>query len=1679
MCYPFPLSYVGLTWGLVLGYAIVMGDELDALLLNPPDLPSDRQSRLVKRKTGAALPRKSANPSTPSSSSFSRWEWISTSFSVIVSSASSIIFFCWYRKVLPFVRTVPLFPLLQRLVPQRYRVLVLLSILGSSGILIATILHRFVVRQLLKYTNWYLETPNVVLENSEKNNPARSESTPPTIKHMYLRSPTSFYWFPVAKVVNQRNDAGTTSSVQPFSKRAITGYPVRTRIWSFLSSVFLHRSIPCTEVYERCLPKQPVPSLAHTVQAYLEASQPLYWTSSGFSAATSDEAPALITANAAKWLKEDEERERQERSCANPTEGTTGGHTESLGNLSFGAPTPFGNSPAAKNPEFLPGQREEHLPLASGVVSSEWRQLCRLAAKFLIYEGPLLQKQLKSLHRPWWTALPWLSASSSSPAAYHADANYVTEWWKRSIYLAARHPLPFTTNYTVNLFKNYTPTTHAISRAAVLTYLMGQLQTQIKDRRVPPVFSGPEANIPVSMEQLFLAFYTTRIPGRAVDILEHYKESENFHNPSSTGYRDSTKKNIGCYFPSARYVIVIYKGFMYQMFLEHPSKNTSNNTFLSAINEFHENSKKTNTMLQAEEEEEEDTMISTEASLIREANAQLAKKHAMASCTPRMLERSLEWIVQDVEMKERHSERRQFTNTRDVDQQKVTNTSSVFHHSSDINKSFPPRYQCPALVSLLRHLTEHRKGLSTLVESAKEGRRRPNESAFYATVSTQPTNYKDEVNSGGHHRHHRQSLHPESPFASFLLPSNDPHALAKEEQHEEAQRFLPALTCVPRALWSDTREQYLVQDPVNCFPLKVVEQAMFVVSLDSLDRSKEPSRSAKRSINHNENHTERHPSGHDEVADISVSPLRSSYTCSSSTGDEDENEDLHNQTHIFPQNSTTPQLSKSPVSAFEPLFSEPLGRCSADEMLLSSMNAPRIIEGEPSEDVRLSDQPHNSNPQIVPSVPPEIEDEDFDEADEHAGASEQVEQEKKQGEGEAVGALQIDVNPRRVILPCRRSHRKKSENLTPSEAQDVFLSLQGRGISMDSCYPHLWADKSIHLLVDRNGNAGFHVEASWGDPAVFQWIADYVGAMELKSSLRKDREDNEHSNSEGGESNAFSSPLSAMERSHRPTSPLHYYTSQGYAARLEGDEPDNPLPFGIPHSELFPGKRRPRGTNGNAQHVLEGSHDHHSPPPKGSWWKKVFFSTSTMQDSLPTLLTPCRLSFRMHQPLVSAIHRAHYAYTNLNCSRRDEDDPHSHRVNAKRSTEPGGGNAATSPEEEEVQGTRFLDVDLSPLSPPSSQLSSSPPPIQVFTLSFCDYGRSFIEKALASVQALSASSILRSLYASDSEKALGSIGGEPGAWVLLAVQLAYHETKGQLSQIYETLPLLSFRQGRSESIRCLSGESVRCISALRSVDHPMQMPPQKPSVLLHLIRLACARYTKKRQLARVGQGSERHLFGLFLMRSRSQIPSEFLSRVLRHLRWKVHCREHLPSLSSLQRSEDDNPSDLVNREPHYTDHHSVAEKPNARGNSKEMTPFSQCDYIESGLLTVPPLSTDGYGVSFCFQQGGLRKHISASEQANTDSSERMIDPFSVPLPAPTAIETNRNRVERTTPPPSSVVQESIDVVITCYRSVTSNQGPPTTSKAFACCVQKWLKIMGQIVRDVTAEEECRHQGVST
>ena len=112
----------------------------------------------------------------------------------------------------------------------------------------------------------------------------------------------------------------------------------------------------------------------------------------------------------------------------------------------------------------------------------------------------------------------------------------------------------------------------------------------------------------------------------------------------------------------------------------------------------------------------------------------------------------------------------------------------------------------------------------------------------------------------------------------------------------------------------------------------------------------------------------------------------------------------------------------------------------------------------------------------------------------------------------------------------------------------------------------------------------------------------------------------------------------------------------------------------------------------------------------------------------------------------------------------------------------------------------------------------------------------------------------------------------PDAYVQMIIQLAYHKMYGISRPTYESAATRRFQQGRTETCRSVSNESVAFVSAMAD-------PDVSPEECVKKFRAAVDAHVKYISDASDGRGVDRHLFGLKkCLKEGEELPAIFKDR---------------------------------------------------------------------------------------------------------------------------------------------------------------------------------------------------------
>lgn len=113
----------------------------------------------------------------------------------------------------------------------------------------------------------------------------------------------------------------------------------------------------------------------------------------------------------------------------------------------------------------------------------------------------------------------------------------------------------------------------------------------------------------------------------------------------------------------------------------------------------------------------------------------------------------------------------------------------------------------------------------------------------------------------------------------------------------------------------------------------------------------------------------------------------------------------------------------------------------------------------------------------------------------------------------------------------------------------------------------------------------------------------------------------------------------------------------------------------------------------------------------------------------------------------------------------------------------------------------------------------------------------------------------------------------PDGYIQLALQLAYYRDYGNFSLTYEASMTRFYREGRTETVRSCTVESVAWVKA-------MEDKHSNTAERMRLLQAACERHRIGYSEAMCGKGADRHLFCLYVVSKYLKIESPFLNEVL-------------------------------------------------------------------------------------------------------------------------------------------------------------------------------------------------------
>ena len=188
----------------------------------------------------------------------------------------------------------------------------------------------------------------------------------------------------------------------------------------------------------------------------------------------------------------------------------------------------------------------------------------------------------------------------------------------------------------------------------------------------------------------------------------------------------------------------------------------------------------------------------------------------------------------------------------------------------------------------------------------------------------------------------------------------------------------------------------------------------------------------------------------------------------------------------------------------------------------------------------------------------------------------------------------------------------------------------------------------------------------------------------------------------------------------------------------------------------------------------------------------------------------------------------------------------------------------------------------------------------------------------------------------------------PDAWIQMALQLAYFRDQGRFDLTYESSMTRLYAEGRTETIRSCSMQSVAFVNA-------MMDESSNNETRLSLLREAAEQHVVTSRKTMVGQGIDRHLFALYVVSVGKEIESDFVKNAIA-TPWKL----------------------------------STSQVPQRQLPAGSWPDQGDSYYTPSGGFG--PVADDGYGVSYCLC-GDKRFffHVSSKVSCSTTDSQRMQD----------------------------------------------------------------------------------------
>ncbi|XP_011495602.1 PREDICTED: carnitine O-palmitoyltransferase 1, liver isoform [Ceratosolen solmsi marchali] len=184
----------------------------------------------------------------------------------------------------------------------------------------------------------------------------------------------------------------------------------------------------------------------------------------------------------------------------------------------------------------------------------------------------------------------------------------------------------------------------------------------------------------------------------------------------------------------------------------------------------------------------------------------------------------------------------------------------------------------------------------------------------------------------------------------------------------------------------------------------------------------------------------------------------------------------------------------------------------------------------------------------------------------------------------------------------------------------------------------------------------------------------------------------------------------------------------------------------------------------------------------------------------------------------------------------------------------------------------------------------------------------------------------------------------PDSYIQMALQLAYYRDTNKFSLTYEAASMRLFREGRTETVRSCTIESVAWVKA-------MELKSSTVDLRYKLLLDATAQHQKNYLDAMCGKGIDRHLFCLYIVSKYLKVESPFLKEVMNET-WKL----------------------------------STSQTPHGQTSKLNLKKFPNCVSAGGGFASVVE---DGYGVSYIITgENMIFFHISSKYSSPETNSKR-------------------------------------------------------------------------------------------